>query len=47
LADAGGGSAPTIRAASPIRHGWWAAAILFLLSAAAALLTIRRFSSAT
>jgi type VII secretion-associated serine protease mycosin len=47
LADAGSGSAPTIRAAGPIRHGWWAAAILFLLSALAALLTIRRFSSAT
>jgi serine protease len=47
LANAGGGGSPTVKAASPVRHGWWAAAILFLLSATAALLTIRRFASTT
>ncbi len=47
LSNAGGGGAPAIKAATPIRHGWWAAAILFLLSAIAALLTIRRFAGTT
>jgi serine protease len=47
FASAGGGSAPALKPAAPLRHGWWAAAILLLLSAIAALLTIRRFSSAT
>jgi subtilisin family serine protease len=46
LADAGGGGAPAIKAADPIRHGRWVAAILLLLSAVAALLTVRRFSNA-
>ena len=47
LANAGGGGSPTVKAVTPVRHGWWAAAVLLLLSAIAALLTIRRFASTT
>jgi serine protease len=47
LANAGSGGSPTVKAATPIRHGWWAAATLFLLSAIVALLTIRRFAGTT